>query len=84
MRRRTQEHTNILRIGRAGWHGCYIVSCSPSVAVFNTDKNGILLADVGVAIDVKQGERDVNVSGKISVVGAMNFTKAEARWVEIW
>lgn len=57
----------------------YIVSCSPSVAVFNTDKNGILLADVGVAIDVKQGERDVNVSGKISVVGAMNFTKAEAR-----
>ena len=57
----------------------YTVSCSPSSAVFNTDENGNILADVSVTIKVKQGAQDISVSGRISVVGVVNFTKGEAK-----
>lgn len=57
----------------------YTVLCSPSAAVFNTDENGNLLADAIVIVKVKQGTKDVDVNGKVSVTGATNFTKGEAR-----
>lgn len=57
----------------------YTVMCAPAAAVFNTDENGNLLADVSVTVKVKQGAQDINVNGKVSTVGAVNFTKGEAR-----